>query len=42
MTNQADAQSMAMPARYWLFVVTGSLAVVVPWWLGMLWMVGAL
>lgn len=42
MQKTAQAQNPPMPARSWLFVITGSLAVVVPWWLGMLWMFGAL
>ena len=28
--------------RQWMFVGTGVLLVAVPWWLGLLWMVGAI
>ena len=42
MPKTAQAQNVTMPTRSWLFVITGSLAVVVPWWLGLLWMFGAL
>ena len=33
---------MAMPIRQWLMVFAGILLVAVPWWLGLLWIVGAL
>ena len=26
----------------WLFVLTGIIAVVIPWWLGMAWLFGAM
>ncbi len=42
MPKTAQAQNVTMPTRSWLFVITGSLAVIVPWWLGLLWMFGAL
>ena len=32
----------SLPLRQWAFVLTGILLVAVPWWLGMLWIVGAL
>ena len=40
-TVEIDAQPN-LPFRQWLLVVTGILMVAVPWWLGLLWLVGAL
>ena len=31
-----------LPARQWLAVLTGMAVVAVPWWLGLMWLLGAL
>ena len=35
-------EPQALPLRQWLMVFSGILMVAVPWWLGLLWMFGAL
>jgi hypothetical protein len=42
MEGGAGLQEQSLPIRQWLLVLTGILLIAVPWWLGMLWMVGAL
>ncbi len=38
----AGLHEQSLPLRQWLLLLTGILMVAVPWWLGMLWIVGAL
>ena len=40
--GEARLRDQAMPIRQWLMVFAGILLVAVPWWLGLLWIVGAL
>ena len=39
MDNQIPARARLEPAR-WLLILTGILVVIVPWWLGLLWIFG--
>ncbi len=38
----ASLEDQVMRVRQWLIVFAGILLVAVPWWLGLLWIVGAL
>ena len=42
MDKPLQAETPALPLRQWAFVLSGIVLVAVPWWLGMLWIVGAL
>lgn len=41
MTKSLEVSS-SLPLRQWLALSVGVLLVTVPWWLGMLWLVGLL
>ena len=40
MDNEIPARARLDTAQ-WLLILTGALAVVIPWWLGLLWILGA-
>ena len=39
MDNQFRARARLEPSQ-WLLILTGILAVVIPWWMGLLWILG--
>lgn len=42
MNKSVGVPSQGMPWVHWITVTFGFLLVAVPWWLGLLWLVGAL
>ena len=41
MANSIQAQP-TLALRHWVLVITGVVMIAVPWWLGLLWLFGAL
>ncbi len=42
MTESIEMRTTSMPLDQWALVIAGVLVIAVPWWLGLLWICGAL